>query len=454
MAVTTTVNVAGRIDRLPPFSMHRRVLWLVGLGMFFDLYDIFLGGYLNASFRSTYHLSTLSQSFLIGSAYFGAFFGALFFGFLADRFGRKTMYQINLAIYSLFSLAAAFAPSPTWVIVLRFFAGLGLGAELPLGDAYLSEMIPANRRGRLIAYAYTIGFCGNPVAGLIAYFLINPGYVAGWEGWRWAFVIGALGAVLILWLRRSLPESPRWQEIHGNSAEAERLITEIETSCIQEKGLSSLPEPIEVPIIAQRRIPFAELFAGPYARRTLMLWIFQILQTVGYYGFGSLVPTVLATEGFSVVHSFLYSALLMLGYPIGSALSLLIVERVERKWLIVGSGLGMALFGVLFGIARTPALILTWGFLYTCVSNIYSNGFHIYQAEIYPTRARGTAVGTAYGLSRLTSALQPFFLLPILIGLGPTTLFAVIACVMAATAADVGLLGPKTTGRPLEEVST
>lgn len=143
----------------------------------------------------------------------------------------------------------------------------------------------------------------------------------------------------------------------------------------------------------------------------------------------------------------------MLGYPAGSALSLLIVERIDRKWLIVGSALAMAFLGVLFGSARVPGLIVLWGFLYTLASNFFSNGLHIYQAEIYPTRARATAAGTAYGLSRLTSALQPFVLLPVLLGLGPQTLFTVIASVLVVCALDVGILGPSTTGQPLETVS-
>jgi len=142
-------------------------------------------------------------------------------------------------------------------------------------------------------------------------------------------------------------------------------------------------------------------------RRTWMMVVFHLLQTLGYYGFGTLVPLVLAAKGYAVSQSLLFAALTYLGYPVGSALSLPIVERVERKYLVVGSVLAMAVFGIAFGYAGSMALILVFGFLYTATSNLFSNAFHIYQAEIFPTRMRSTAVSTAYSLSRLSGAGSP-----------------------------------------------
>jgi putative MFS transporter len=156
---------------------------------------------------------------------------------------------------------------------------------------------------------------------------------------------------------------------------------------------------------------------------------------------------------FSIVTTLGYTALIFLGYPLGSLLSIFIVERFERKWLIAGSAIMIGLFGLIFGLATNDFVIVISGFLLTTISNIFSNSFHIYQAEIFPTRMRGTAVGIAYSLSRLTSAVLPFIALPILQAYGAGAVFGGSALIMLIVCLDVGLLGPSSTGKSLEMVA-
>ncbi len=200
-------------------------------------------------------------------------------------------------------------------------------------------------------------------------------------------------------------------------------------------------------------VSVATLFGKNYIGRTLMLWIFQILQTLGYYGFGTLVPIVLAAKGFTIVHSLEFTSLSFIGYPIGSLLSLFILERVQRKWIIVSAAFGMALFGLLFGLASSSTFIVLFGFLYTLVSNIFSNSYHIFQAEIFPTAVRATAAGWGYSLSRLMSGLMPFLLLPILHADGAVAMFSVVAIAMVLIMIDIGVFAPRTTGIALETVN-
>jgi MFS transporter, putative metabolite:H+ symporter len=195
------------------------------------------------------------------------------------------------------------------------------------------------------------------------------------------------------------------------------------------------------------------MFAGDYRRRTIMLWIFQLLQTVGYYGFGSLAPVVLTAKGFDIVESLGYAALSFLGYPIGSALSIPLMERIERKWLISGSALVMAACGLAFGFAGDPALIVIAGFLLTCASNVFSNGFHIYQAEIFPTGIRSSAISFPYSMSRVAGALLPFIALNLLDDFGAGAVFTGSAIILVIVSLDVALLGPRSTGRSLEVVA-
>src|SRR3954470_14396114 len=193
-AIAGSPTVAARLDRIPPMRMHRRMAVAVGFANFFDLYDIFLGGVLAAVLAEPWNLSTNGKALVIASGFGGMFFGAVFLGTAADYFGRRKMFLINLMIYSGFSFAAAFSPDLTWLAILRFGAGIGLGAELSLSDTYLSELLPRQVRGRYMAGAYTLGFFGVPLVALVGAGFVAGHEILGIEGWRWLLVIGSLGA--------------------------------------------------------------------------------------------------------------------------------------------------------------------------------------------------------------------------------------------------------------------
>lgn len=449
--IRSAVAAAARLDRLPLTGWHWRLTLVVGIGSFFDLYEVFLGGVLGPVLAEQWKLTATGKSLVISAGFIGMFLGAIGLGVAADRLGRRRMFLVNLAAYSLLSLAAAASPNLATFVVLRILAGVAIGAELTLVDTYLSEFVPRARRGRQIAWAYTFGFLGVPVAALL-----GGRFVAGHElliaGWRWLLVLGGLGALCAWLLRRRLPESPRWLSVHGRADEAERVVAGIEETVARESGrpLPPVPDTTEEPAT---RLPLPAMFGPAYRKRTVMLWVFQILQTVGYYGFGSLAPVVLVAKGFPVVTSLGYAALTFLGYPIGAALSVPLVERFERKHLIVASALAMAVLGVVFGAARVPWLIVAAGFLLTVCSNVFSNGFHIYHTEIFPTRIRSSAIGIAYSLSRATSAVLPFAAIAVLDRLGATAVFAGSAALLGVLCLDVGLLGPRSTGRHLEDVA-
>ncbi|MER5178245.1 MFS transporter [Streptomyces sp. NPDC002896] len=445
-------SAAARLDRLPAGRWHRRITFIVGIGAFFDLYEIFLGGVLAAALAEPWSLTSTQKSMVIASAFLGMFVGANVLSVLADRFGRRLMFLVNLGGYSLFSLLAATAPNLEWLLVLRLLSGIGLGAELVLVDTYLAEFLPRAVRGRYIAYAYTFGFVGVPVAALFGARVVASRELLGIEGWRWLLIAGALGAAFIQLMRTRLPESPRWLSVHGRQEEAQCIVTDIENRVREERGGTELPP---VPLAdeqPERRIPLREMFRGEFRRRTVMWWIFQVLQTVSYYGFGSLAPIVLASKGFTVTTSLGYAALSFLGYPIGSALSIPLIDRIERRTLIVASALGIGVCGLVFGFAESSAVIVVAGFLLTVCSNVFSNAFHVYQTEIFPTGLRSSAIGIAYSLSRLTSVILPFVALTVLEDLGAAAVFTGSAVLVVLLCLDVALLGPRSTGRSLDHV--
>lgn len=441
--------VGARLDRLPITPAHRAIVAIAGVGTFFDLFDIFLAGVLGTVLTDRFHLDRVSLPLVLASGFLGMFLGALGLGMMADRLGRRRAFLLNLTIYSVFTLLGAFATSARMLIATRFVAGIGIGAELPLVDAYLSELLPRQHRGRYTALAYTIGFAGVPAVGVLARLLV-PRQPLGVDGWRWIFVAGSAGGAIIWWLRRQLPESPRWLESKGRCADADAVVAHLEgtsTSLVAEPTRHSVePAP-------EREPRLSVLFSSRYRGRTAVLWIFQLFQSVGYYGFGTLVPLVLASKGFSVVNSLTYVSAVYVGYPLGSALSIPIVERLDRRWLIVASAVLMAVLGLALGLASAPIMILAFGLSYTIVSNIFSNAFHIFQAEIFPTAVRATATSTAYGLSRLSSAAMPFVLLPLLEHSGAPAMFTAVAIAMLIVVVDIGVFAPSTTGRSLERLA-
>jgi MFS transporter, putative metabolite:H+ symporter len=445
-------SIAARLDRLPPTRVHGEATAIAGIGTFFDLFDIFLAGVLGTVLVEHFSLSRAALPLILASNFIGMFLGATCLGWCADRAGRRTMFLVNLGVYSFFTMLGAFSTSSAMLVAARFFAGIGLGAELLLVDAYLGELLPRAVRGRYTAWAYTLGFVGVPAAGFLARVLV-PLTPLGIDGWRWMFIAGSTGAVVVWLLRSRLPESPRWLESVGRVAEAEAIVARFERQALHERGATAITligEGVERPTCA--RVGLADLGGPIFRGRMAMLCVLQVFQAFGYYGFGTLVPIVLAGKGYSVVTSLAFTSVTFIGYPVGSALSLPIVERVDRRWLLASAAALMSVFGLILGYSTSPATILVSGFLYTAASNLFSNAHHIFQVEIFPTSVRTTAAGLAYGLSRLSTAAMPFVLVPVLDRWGAGTMFACVALALWIVIADVALFAPRTTGRALERI--
>ncbi|BAJ28559.1 MULTISPECIES: MFS transporter [Kitasatospora] len=437
-------SIGARLDRAPIGPVHRRLTAIIGVGLLFDTFENNLSGVISKVLQHDFAFNGTTLKLVLASAFVGQFVGALLLGRLADRVGRRTAFLVNLALYSGFSLLGAFSPNAEWLIATRFLAGVGIGAEQALSDCYLADVLPANRRGRFTAWAYTIAFCGVPAVGFAALWLV-PLSPLGIAGWRWLFVLGSLGSAVVWVLRRQLIESPRWLAAVGRREEAERL-----TALLEGRAPGEPPATPAVPDAPAPRVRVRAVFSPRFLRRTVMLWLFCVLSVVGYYGFGTLAPQILAAKGYGVVAGLGYTAASFLGYPLGSLLSVPIMERMERKLLAALSASVMALAGLGFGFANGAASVVVCGVLYTLASNVFSTVSHVYLAEQYPTAIRAAASGTAYSLSKLSAAALPFVLLPVLQQHGAGALFGVIAAAMALLTLTVLTLGQRTTGRPVD----
>lgn len=441
--------IAARLERLPLSRVHRRFITLISLGGWFDFYDIFMVAYLAAALRSSGFLDPVQMNLFVSSGFAGMFVGAIVFGIGSDAMGRRTAFIFMLLIYSGFTLAGAFAPNAWWLIAARSLAGVGIGAEVIVIDTYVTEMMPSAVRGRYVAMTQAFGFTAIPTVALLSYLLIPTEFLI--DGWRWVMVIGGAGALLAWNLRRGLTESPRWLESRGRSREADAIVTAMERDIVREHG-GDLPLPLRTEAVRETGVRWSALLRPPFVGRTLMLVAFQVLQTIGLYGWANWLPTFLVQQGVPLVTSLRYTFLMAIASPMGPLAAVFSSDRFERKWTIVALALAMAAMGLVFLRVRAPVSIVACGAALTMASYWFSAAFHAYQAELFPTRARGAGVGFTYSWSRL-SAAGSSLLIGALLPHGVATVVLLITAAWIGVAVIIGALGPRTNAIPLEVLS-
>ena len=450
--------ISARLDRLPATRIIWTYVLLLSLGGFFEYYDLFFTGYIAPGLVRSHILSATTPG-LFGTAgiasfaaslFFGLFLGTAVFSFVADRMGRRTIFTFSLLWYTGATVVMAFQRDVFGLNFWRFIAGIGVGVELVTIDSYLSELVPRELRGRAFALNSTIQFAAVPVVALLAWLLV-PISPLGLDGWRWVVLIGAASAIFVWWIRRRVPESPRWLAQHGRMEEARRLMDALEARVASESG-KALPPPGSAEVQPSQG-SFAEIWQPPYLRRTIMLVIFNLFQTAGFYGFANWVPTLLVERGIAVTSSLQYTFIIAIAAPFGPLLAGALADKLERKWQIVLAALGIAVSGLLFARMTAAVLLILFGVLLTLSNNIMSYAFHAYQAELYPTRIRARAIGFVYSWSRLSVVFTSFVIGFFLAHFGVSGVFTLIAGSMLVVMLSIGLLGPRTNNLALEMIS-
>jgi MFS transporter, putative metabolite:H+ symporter len=459
MAQSSAVTIAARIDRLPPSSFTRKLIILISLGGWFEFYDLFFTAAVGAGLVKSGlfkvgpdPLDFGSLASFVSALFLGLFIGTIAFSWLSDRFGRRSIFTFALLWYSVGSFILALQNTAFGVDLWRMIACIGLGVELVNVDTYLSELVPKERRGPAFAFNQAIMYTAVPTIALLAYLMAPPFTFLGFEGWRWVVIIGSAGAIVIWWIRLGLPESPRWLAQHGRFDAAERIVAEMERVAEAETGTLPPPELVagedEV-----RRGRWSEMWSEQFRGRTIMLVVYNLFQTIGYYGFQAWVPQFLIKNGISVTTSLQYTFIIAIANPVGPLIGIWFADRFERKWQIAWAAVGIAVFGLLFAQQSSMTLLLVFGILITLSANWLSFSFHAYQAELYPTRIRAQAVGFVYSWSRFSTIFSPFLIQFFLARYGSTGVFGVIAAAMAVVFVVIGGFGPRVTRLRLEAIA-
>jgi putative MFS transporter len=443
------VNAGPRLDRLPMSGFHRRIMCLIGIGMFFDGFDIYVAStVLGATLKTGF--STLGQNAVFVSLTFvGMMLGSLGTGFLGDRFGRRFTYQANLAVFGLASLGAALAPNMSVLIACRFVMGLGLGAENVVGYSTLTEFVPPQKRGKLQGLMAVFVVSGLPVAGLIGLLLI-PAF-----GWRTMFVLGGIGALAVWYARKSLPESPRWLDSVGRHAEADAILRRIEDEVAHALRGQSLPPPAAAKTPGQTAalLSFSSLFSGTMLQRMIVGCVTLVVLNTLLYGFVTWLPSFFVHQGFSIAKSFSFALVMSLGAPIGSAIGALTADSWGRKPTIIGASLAAIVFGAIYPFVTNPLLLPVVGLLLTIpIYVLVALLFAIYVPELFPTEVRLRASGICNTLGRGATIVTPFIVVALYAQHGIVGVLALMIGLLGIQIVVVAWLGVEPTGQRLEDL--
>ncbi|WP_427307274.1 MFS transporter [Cupriavidus sp. H39] len=450
----TRSNAAARLERLPFSGYHKLIFVIIAIAFFFDSVDLATMTFILGSIKQEFGLSTAMTGVVASASFFGMVVGAALAGLLADRFGRRPVFQWSMVLWGIASYLCSTAQSVDALIAWRVLLGIGMGMEFPVAQTLLSEFVPTANRGRLIALMDGFWPLGFITAGIVSYFVL-PQF-----GWRTVFALLAIPAVFVLIVRRIVPESPRWLEHAGRHAEADAVMRGIEARVMRSAGVAMLPRPSQQPMAepVRGRGALREIWSGAYRRRTTMVWLLWFFALLGFYGLTSWLGALLQQAGFAVTQSVYYTVLISLGGVPGFLCAAWLVERWGRKPTCIASLLGGGMMAYLYGQSAlyggSVTLLVGTGlamqfFLFGMWAVLYT-----YTPEQYGTGSRATGSGFASAVGRIGSLIGPYVVGVVLPVFGQGGVFTLGALSFAVAALAVWVLGIETRGVALEALAS
>lgn len=440
------------VQNLPwRWNVQGKIFLIGGLGYLFDAWDIALNGFLTPLVGLEFGLSDSARGYVATANLIGMALGAVVWGSIADRLGRKKAFSITLMIFALFSVLGAFSPNYEVFLAFRFIAGFGLGGCIPVDYAIVGEFSPKRIRGKVLTALDLFWPIGATFAGLSAWALLNVDH-----NWRIMLAIMVLPALLTFWVRRGIPESPIYLARMGREEEAREVIDQL----VAETGATPEPYVITPPAVEEKVSGVAagvqqlRMIWGRMPMITLTAWMLFVSIMVVYYAALSWLPTLLSDAGASFTVAFLGSTIMSAIGILGCALSAVLVDITGRKWLLgVSASLGsIALVGIGYTI-EMPGIALVAIGIFGFVIQMAIPVLYAYIAEIYPTEIRASGFAWSSSASRVATGIAPIAFSAVMfptLGLVNTFLILMVAVFIA-----VGMMikfGPETKGMELDAV--
>ena len=389
----------------------RKLLGIAGLGWLFDAMDVGMLSFVIVALQKDWGLSTQEMGWIGSINSIGMAVGALLFGILSDKIGRKSVFIITLLLFSIGSGLTALTTTFAMFLVLRFLIGMGLGGELPVASTLVSESVEAHERGKIVVLLESFWAGGWLIAALISYFVI-PKY-----GWEVAMVLSAVPALYALYLRWNLPDSPRFQKVEKRPSVIENI---------------------------------KSVWSGEYRKATIMLWILWFCVVFSYYGMFLWLPSVMVLKGFSLIKSFQYVLIMTLAQLPGYFTAAWFIERLGRKFVLVTYLIGTACSAYVFGIADSLTALIVAGMLLSFFNLGAWGALYAYTPEQYPTTIRGTGAGMAAAFGRIGGILGPLLVGYLVASQASLSLIFTIFCgSILIGALAVVILGQETKQREL-----
>jgi MFS transporter, putative metabolite:H+ symporter len=446
-AGTQTIEgfVGAALDGATISPLHRRVIGLIAAGYFFDVIDFTVFGSLVPYILQS-KFATGAQVAAVGSAtVFGMFLGTAGQGEFSDRFGRRFIYQFNLLLFGVFTVLAAFAPSVTVLVICRFIAGIGIGAEQPLAFAYAGEYAPKRIRGRILAMVHFIGgACVWPI-GTALVLLFGSSLASADQVWRGVWLLVGIGALIVWIFRFTLPESPRYLATHGRGQDAINVLARL--------GIAGPTQPLSTDAASNTKSdPFAVVFSMFPLRVIAGMICFTAFFGVAI-GLGAWLPNIMNAKGFTITKSLQYTLAMNFAVPCASLFMMYALDRFGRKITSVCTFVGAGIMAIVFANAGTPIALMVAGFIMTFFVQVAGNSMQIFASEVFPTNARASGFGWASGVGRLATA----FIMPTILwvqnGFGLTTVFVSLAVLLFVAAVSVTQMGPEARQKSLDEIA-
>lgn len=432
------LTIEDAVEQIGFGRMQKRLLAVCGATWAADAAEIFLISFALPGFSEEFGLSGEAAGLIVTATFLGMLVGAWFWGAISDRIGRRTGFQITIVIFAVFGLASAFAPGPVWLGVLRALTGFGLGGALPLDFSLFAEYLPRRHRGRWLVLLESFWAVGTVLAALLALFIMPT------LGWRWLLATSAAAALLLVWVRLGVPESPRFLLAKGRQAQAREILEQV----AKHNGRSLPQGQLTLP---QRSgaVTLRTLLRRPLGGITATLWTTWFLIAFAYYGIFVWLPQIFTSQ-YDFLASYRYIFFLALVQLPGYFSAAWLIEKWGRKPVLASYLGASAIFTYLWAIGSG----VTWMLFTAGLMSFFSLGawaaLYAYTPEAYPTQVRTSGMGAASGYARIGGAIAPI-IGGVLFSVSLVLALSVFAVGFLLAGVAVALRATETKGKPLPD---